>query len=351
MKKFEKEGVVADPIASSQPAISQPACILPEEERLLFRFHEPEQRLLSLDFLRGGAIFFMVLLNALYFYESVPGWLKHAPDDGLTLPDLGVPIFLFALGVSYRISLERWLEKAGLKKTIAHFILRYLVLWAFGFFGELMIFGHFTWGVLATIGAIGLYALPLLFLPPVARLILSLLLLMAYQGAILAGLPVYFIQDGLGGPLATFAWGFVVAVASTCGPWIKERFLQKKMISSFLAGLALVLLGLFLSSFIPFNKHKVSLSYIIFTTGLSLIIFLFSFILIDVWKIREPVFIILGKNPLIIYMLSGVLTLGLNAITPTDASLAILFFESFIILMINYAVASLLARLKISLRV
>lgn len=342
---------MAEPTAPSSPVISESSFIIPTEERLLFRLHEPEERLLSLDFLRGGAIFFMVLLNALYFYEAVPSWLKHAPDDGLTLPDLGVPIFLFALGVAYRISLERWLEKAGRKKTIVHYVLRYLVLWAFGFFGELMVFGHFTWGVLAAIGAVGLYCLPLLFLPPLARLILSLLLLLAYQGAIMAGVPVYFIQDGLGGPLATFAWGFVVIVASSCGTWMKEKFIQKKMLSSLAAGIFLLVFGFLLSSFIPFNKHKVSLSYVIFTTGLSLIIFLISFILIDIWKIKVPVFIILGKNPLIIYMLSGVLTLGLNVVTPLDASLATLLIESFIILMINYAIASWLARSKISLRV
>lgn len=342
---------MAEPTAPSPPVISESTFIIPAEERLLFRLHEPEERLLSLDFLRGGAIFFMVLLNALYFYEAVPSWLKHAPDDGLTLPDLGVPIFLFALGVAYRISLERWLEKSGRKKAIVHYVLRYLVLWAFGFFGELMVFGHFTWGVLATIGAVGLYCLPLLFLPPLVRLILSLLLLLAYQGAIMAGVPVYFIQDGLGGPLATFAWGFVVIAASSCGNWMKERFIQKKMLFSLAGGIILLVLGFLLSFFIPFNKHKVSLSYVIFTTGLSLIIFLISFILIDIWKIKVPVFIILGKNPLIIYMLSGVLTLGLNAITPLDASLTTLLVESFIILMINYAIASLLARSKISLRV
>ncbi len=333
------------------PVIAESSFISPREERLLFRLYEPEERFLSLDFLRGGAIFFMVLLNALYFYEAVPPWLKHDPDDGLTLPDIGVPIFLFALGVAYRISFERWLKKAGFQKAIVHFVLRYLVLWAFGFFGELMVFGHFTWGVLAAIGAVGLYCLPFLFLPPSARLILSFLLLLAYQGAIAAGIPVYFIQDGLGGPLATFAWGFVVILASNCSTWIKERSIQKKMLLPLAAGIALVALGLLLASFLPFNKHKVSLSYIIFTTGLSLIIFLFSFILIDIWKIKVPVFIILGKNPLIIYMLSGVLTLGLKAITPLNASLTIIFIESFIILMINYAIASLLAHLKISLRV
>ncbi|MCX7973890.1 MAG: DUF5009 domain-containing protein [Candidatus Aminicenantes bacterium] len=341
--------------ASSQlippPTAVSSAFSSPRDDRLLFRLHEPAERLLSLDFLRGGAIFFMVLLNALYFYEAVPNWLKHAPDDGLTLPDLGVPIFLFALGVSYRISLEKWLEKAGRKKTIFHYILRYLVLWTFGFFGELMVFGHFTWGVLATIGAVGLYCLPLLFLPSFARLVISLLLLLAYQGAILSGVPIYFIQDGLGGPLATFAWGFVVIVAASCGAWMKERLIQKKMISSFLAGLILTLVGFLLSYQIPFNKHKVSLSYIIFTTGLSLIIFLASFILIDVWKVKEPVFIILGKNPLLIYMLSGILTLSFNNITPPDASLTTLLLGSFIILLINYFIASLLARWKISLRV
>jgi len=339
------------PIADSKETGFEVPVSTAAESRLLFRFESPVERLASLDFLRGGAIFFMVLFNALYFYESVPNWLKHAPADGLTLPDLGVPIFLFALGVSYRLSFTRWLERTGKKKTILHFLLRFLILWAFGFFGELMVFGHFTWGVLAMVGAVGLYCLPLLFLAPSQRLVVSFLLLVAYQGALLAGLPVLFIEDGLGGPLAILAWAFPAIVASSCGNWMKEKRWPKKMIAILAAGLALVSLGLILSRFIPFNKHRVSLSYIVFTSGLSLIIFLFSFILMDIWKLKIAVFTSLGKNPLIIYMLSGILTLGLKTITPEAASFTLLLAESLVVLMVNYAVATLLDRYGLALRV
>ncbi len=301
--------------------------------------------------MRGGAIFFMLLLNALYFYEAVPQWLKHAPDDGFTLPDLGVPVFLFTLGISYRISFSRWLEKTGRKKTSLHFLLRFFLLWAMGFFGELMVFGHFTWGVLAAIGAVGLVSLPFLFLPVPHRLIAATVLLISYQLALLAGVPVYFINDGLGGPLATFAWIFPVLVAASCSPNPRRGFYPREMAQLFLTGLGLTFLGLALSSLIPLNKHKVSISYIMFTTGLSLVVFLGSYILIDIWKIKIPVFTMLGKNPLFVYMVSGVLSLCLNSTTPQDASLALLAVESLVILMISYFLAAWLHRQRIILRI
>jgi len=342
---------VVEPIADSKETTREVSASAAAEPRLLFRFDSPVERLASLDFLRGGAIFFMVLFNALYFYQSVPNWLKHAPADGLTLPDLGVPIFLFALGVSYRLSFSRWLEKTGKKKTLLHFLFRFLILWAFGFFGELMVFGHFTWGVLAMIGAVGLYCLPLLFLPPFQRLLVSFLLLAAYQGALLAGMPVLFMEDGLGGPFAVFAWAFPAIVAASCGTWMQEKRWPKKMMEIMAAGFGLISLGLILSPFIPFNKHKVSLPYVVFTSGLSLIVFLFSFILMDIGKLRIAVFTSLGKNPLIIYMLSGVLTLGLKTITPEAASFTLLLAESLVVLLINYAVAKWLDRRGLALRV
>lgn len=331
----------------SSPPISLPA----DESHLVFRLRDPGERLDSLDFLRGGAIFFMVLLNALYYYESVPSWLKHAPDDGLTLPDLGVPIFLFALGLSYQISWRRWLERTGKKKAVHHFLLRFFLLWAFGFWGELMVFGHFTWGVLATIGTLGLFCLPFFFFPPLPRLLISFFLLIGYQASLALGLPVYFIEDGLGGPVAVIAWNFPVLVAASLGKWINERSFSKKMSQALAAGLLLTLAGLLASYIIPFNKHKVSLSYVLFTTGVSLVIFLVSFIVCDIWKFKVPVFTVLGKNPLVVYMASGILTLGLNAVTPLDASLGLLFAESLLILAINYGLAVWLDKHGIALRV
>lgn len=293
----------------------------------------------------------MVLLNALYYYESVPSWLKHAPGDGLTLPDLGVPVFLFALGLSYQISWTRWLERTGKKKSVHHFLLRFFLLWAFGFFGELMVFGRFTWGVLATIGTLGLFCLPFFFLAPLPRLVVSFFLLLGYQTCLALGMPVYFIEDGLGGPVAVTAWSFPVLVAASLGNWLKERSFSKKMYQALAAGWLLTFAGLLVSFLIPFNKHRVSLSYIIFTTGLSLLLFLVFFVVSDIWKFKVPVFTVLGKNPLVVYMTSGILTLGLNAVTPLEASFGLLLVESLLILAINYGLAVWLEKQGIALRV
>ena len=48
---------------------------------------------------RGLAIVLMILANFLAGAAVVPGWLKHAPDAGLTVIDLIAPFFIFAIGL------------------------------------------------------------------------------------------------------------------------------------------------------------------------------------------------------------------------------------------------------------
>ena len=55
----------------------------------------------------------MVAVNYLADIRTVPSWLKHAPDVGLTFVDVIAPAFLFAIGLTYRSSLERRLTRPG----------------------------------------------------------------------------------------------------------------------------------------------------------------------------------------------------------------------------------------------
>jgi len=57
-------------------------------------------RLEVIDQFRGCAMMMMVLANYSERIESVPRWLRHAPDVGLTVIDLGAPVFIFASGQS-----------------------------------------------------------------------------------------------------------------------------------------------------------------------------------------------------------------------------------------------------------
>jgi len=63
-------------------------------------------RLISIDYFRGQAIILMVLSNYSVGVIAVPSWLKHAQDIGLTINDLIAPIFIFAIGLTYGLSVR-----------------------------------------------------------------------------------------------------------------------------------------------------------------------------------------------------------------------------------------------------
>ena len=76
-------------------------------------------RITSVDTLRGLTIFLMVFVNDLG--PGAPSWMHHIqpPDaDGMTLADIVFPFFLFIVGVSIPLALER-AERAGLSTWIA----------------------------------------------------------------------------------------------------------------------------------------------------------------------------------------------------------------------------------------
>lgn len=67
------------------------------------------QRLVSLDAFRGFVILAMIWVNYIAGMPGIPHWLEHAGPraDGITLPDLVFPGFLFIVGVAIPLSLRR----------------------------------------------------------------------------------------------------------------------------------------------------------------------------------------------------------------------------------------------------
>lgn len=66
-------------------------------------------RIDSVDLFRGLTIVAMIWVNDLARVRGVPDWLKHAPEtkDTMTFPDVVFPAFLFIVGVSIPIALQR----------------------------------------------------------------------------------------------------------------------------------------------------------------------------------------------------------------------------------------------------
>src|SRR5512140_94077 len=92
----------------------------------------PVKRILSIDQFRGFAILTMVPANFMVGILIIPAWLKHAPDIGLTVIDLIAPFFIFAIGLTYRLSFQRRFTLIGAFKTYSQFFTRYLAIVGLG---------------------------------------------------------------------------------------------------------------------------------------------------------------------------------------------------------------------------
>ncbi len=69
-----------------------------------------EDRVVSIDILRGLTILVMIFVNDIAGVIGLPSWLKHIqpPDaDGMTFVDVVFPAFLFIVGMSIPQSLGK----------------------------------------------------------------------------------------------------------------------------------------------------------------------------------------------------------------------------------------------------
>jgi len=124
-----------------------------------------EKRLTEIDYFRGFTIVLMVFVNFIASSSSIPIWLKHAKDIGLTITDLVAPAFVYAIELTYKSSFARRYIKNGKNKAYYHFITRFLAIIGLGVFftaGAAIVSPEVArggWGVLQAIGASGLITL------------------------------------------------------------------------------------------------------------------------------------------------------------------------------------------------
>jgi len=79
------------------------------------------KRIESIDLFRGLTIALMIFVNDVASVSSAPSWLHHvgAQTDGMTLPDLVFPAFLFIVGMVIPISLKKRLTE-GFIPSLLH---------------------------------------------------------------------------------------------------------------------------------------------------------------------------------------------------------------------------------------
>jgi len=99
--------------------------------------NEMDKRNLAIDIFRGLTIAMMVCVNDFWAVHDVPHFLEHyaTMEDGMGLSDFIFPMFLFAMGMSVPLALERRFMKGySFESNIRHILSRTLALLVMGSF-------------------------------------------------------------------------------------------------------------------------------------------------------------------------------------------------------------------------
>tara|TARA_R110001599_G_scaffold335402_4_gene552324 strand:+ start:9869 stop:11014 length:1146 start_codon:yes stop_codon:yes gene_type:complete len=333
----------------------------------------PSTRYQSLDVLRGLTLALMVIVNTPGDGSTSFGPLTHASWHGLTLTDLVFPSFLFVVGNAMSFSLGKFKQKGGkdyfgkvFKRTALIFIIG-LLLTAFPFFrinDSGMVPYDFTsiriLGVLQRIAlCYGLAATMIYFLSARKILITSGVVLGLYWLVMLfLGVPGMdpfslvgnasgrldlwlfspdnlYTMDGVAfdpeGLLSTFPAMVNVLLGYWVGLQIQKRGGNIETVL-WLAMFAVLLLvaGYLWDYGFPINKKIWTSSFVLVTVGYSTLTLAVLMFLLEVRSIKgwAYFFEVFGKNPLALYILSGVLVRILGMIKIEGQSIRNLAYKT-----------------------
>ena len=252
----------------------------------------------------------MVLSNYSVGVSTVPTSFKHAQDVGLTINDLIAPLFIFAIGLTYGLSIRNRSERTSRWDAIQQTSTRYLAILGLGAIisaGEVW-YGYapssMEWGVLQAIGMAGLLTLPTIFLPTGWRFGIGLGLLAIYQLL----LDHFWLNTVLvtphGGLPGSLGWAAMLIIATAVADLYLDPLRRKLYLTAvmlFMAG------GIALAFLSPISKHRVSAAYVLVCLGVSGLLFGLFHLLVEQYKIKLPLLAAWGKNPLLLYLLHYVL--------------------------------------------
>ena len=278
-----------------------------EEEKL------QKERIVSLDQFRGFAIFGMILVNYLGYFDAIPETMKH-PHYGMTFANTIAPFFLIVVGMGFRMSITNRIRKAGKTKSYIMAIKRYLILIIIG----IVLYGPdpvcSMWDALVDIGFAGLITLPFILSKRWIRITLAFVYLIIYQLLfVFSGYGEWTMKYSIdGGPLGVISWASILFFGTIIMDDLYEATPSVFMKRSLIMGFILIALGYGLSLLQPaplwqFSQRSMTVAYPIFASGLSFTVFVMFYWLADIKKIQIPHLTVLGMNPLILYIVQNIL--------------------------------------------
>lgn len=321
-----------------------------------------KQRFYALDVFRGATIALMILVNNPGSWKFIYTPLEHAPWHGCTPTDLVFPFFLFAVGNAMAFTIPA-LRRSGsgafwkktLKRTVLIFGIGLLLNW-FPFIkydqgGALVAKGFDNLRILGVLQRIALCyffaSIIIYYLNPAKAFIAGIILLLLYWGVCLAfgnAADPYSLQGWFGTPIdkailgephmyhgegvAFDPEGFPSTIAAITqvilGYLAGDYIVQKKnaiagtaasaswytiIANLFVAGGLLVFTGFCWDMVFPINKKIWTSSFVIYTTGIAIMVLATLLHVIEANGHRgrwSRFFEVFGKNPLFIFVLSGV---------------------------------------------
>ena len=314
---------------------------------------EPSKRLASIDALRGFDMFWLMqeqasLILVIAATLHLPGQallakeLDHTPWIGITAWDLIAPLFLFIVGLTLPLALNRRKEYGQSNQVIVGHILKrtvILILLGLVFNGILkMDFADYRWtGVLQRIALSYVFAaLITLFFKLRGQIWWTVGLLMGYW-AIMALIPVpgyganvltpqgnlegyidrlflpgqfccYVFGDNEG-YLSTFPSIATVMLGVLCSHLIHSKKSEMWKVKALLAGgVGCLIVGQVWGIWFPMITRLWTSSYTVYSNGWCMLVFALFYWLIDVkgWKRWAFWLTVIGMNPLLIYVVQEV---------------------------------------------
>ena len=323
------------------------------------------ERYLSLDVLRGLTIALMIVVNTPGSWSAVYAPLKHAPWHGFTITDWVFPSFLFVVGNAMSFSMIRMMQqedKVFLKKVARRTLIIFVIglfLAAYPFFrmvdGEAVAFDFSRIRIMGVLQRIALCyamaALVIYYFKEKGSIIFSALALVGYWAV------MYFFGDegdpySLTGNAAIKLDLFLIgpdnmyrgegipfdpegllstlpATVNVIGGFYVGKFIQKfgsntsTVVKLIIIALVLVAVSLLWHQAFPINKKIWTSSYVLLTVGLSSFVLALLMYLIEVLQIKKWTyfFVVFGRNPLLLYALSGLIIKTMFVIRIEEKSL------------------------------
>ena len=324
-----------------------------------------KERFYSLDVFRGATVCLMIMVNNPGSWEHIYAPLDHAQWHGVTPTDLVFPFFLFAVGNALAFVMPR-LRSGGPSALWKKVIKRTLLIFFIGLFLNWMPFAKWNdsalvfkpWsyvdangntqgvrimGVLQRIALAYFFASVIIYYLKIrGAFVVSCILLLGYWALCIAANPadpfslygwfgthidisilgeahmyhgemreghsVVFDPEGL---MSTFGAIVQVMFGYFVGDYILKKGKTAEMINGlFVAGSVFLLAGYAWDMVFPINKKIWTSSYVVYTTGLAMVILAVMIYMIEIKKHKgwlSKFFDVFGKNPLFIFFLSGFL--------------------------------------------